>query len=61
LEKKIQALVAAPHEWSECRALLHSIKGIGLTISIGLRVSLPELGRLNRQKITAWVGVVPFN
>ena len=40
---------------------MRSMPGIGVINSRMLMAGLPELGHLNRQKISALVGVAPFN
>lgn len=47
--------------WREKEDLLRSVKGIGPVSARTILVELPELGRLNRKKIAALVGVAPFN
>ena len=47
--------------WKAKEDLLRSMPGIGVINSRMLMASLPELGQLNRQKISALVGVAPFN
>ena len=47
--------------WQENEDLLRSVKGIGPVSARTLLAELPELGRLNRKKIAALVGVAPFN
>jgi transposase len=47
--------------WREKEDLLRSVKGIGPVSARTLLAELPELGRLNRKKIAALVGVAPFN
>lgn len=41
--------------------LLRSVPGIGKVVSSTFLIELPELGRLNRRKIAALVGVAPLN
>lgn len=41
--------------------ILRSAKGVGPITSLMLLSDLPELGRLDRKKISALVGVAPFN
>jgi transposase len=41
--------------------LLRSVKGVGPVSSRTLLSHVPELGRLNRKKIAALVGLAPFN
>jgi len=47
--------------WLEKDNLLKSVPGVGKVVSSSLLIELPELGRLNRRKIAALVGVAPFN
>jgi transposase len=47
--------------WRAKDNLLQSVPGVGPVLSITLLGSLPELGRLNRKKIAALVGVAPMN
>jgi transposase len=47
--------------WQENQDLLKSVPGIGPIVSRTLLAELPELGKLNRRKIAALVGVAPFN
>ncbi len=47
--------------WLERDNLLKSVPGVGKVASSSLLIELPELGRLNRRKIAALVGVAPFN
>lgn len=47
--------------WREKENLLRSVPGIGDVTACTLLAELPELGKLNRRKIAALVGVAPFN
>ncbi len=47
--------------WHEKDNLLKSVPGIGKVVSSTLLIELPELGKLNRRKIAALVGVAPLN
>jgi transposase len=47
--------------WREAEDLLRTVKGVGAVTARTLLAELPELGRLNRKKIAALVGVAPFN
>lgn len=47
--------------WRETENLLRSAKGIGPVTARTLIAELPELGKLNRKKIAALVGLAPFN
>jgi transposase len=61
INKEIADLIRSSPLWRERDALLQSTKGVGPITSSSLLCDLPELGTLNRQKIAALVGVVPFN
>jgi len=47
--------------WRAKDALLQSPKGVGPVLSRTLMALVPELGKLDRKKIAALVGVAPFN
>jgi transposase len=47
--------------WRETEDLLKSVPGVGDRLARTLIAELPELGQLDRKKIAALVGVVPFN
>jgi transposase len=47
--------------WREKDQLLRSVPGVGPVLSASLLTGLPELGTLNRKKISALVGVAPMN
>ena len=47
--------------WRETEDLLKSFTGIGPVTARTLLASLPELGKIDRQKIGCLVGVAPFN
>jgi transposase len=47
--------------WREKEELLTSVKGVGPVLSASLICLLPELGSLCRKKISALVGVCPYN
>ena len=47
--------------WREKDILLKSVPGVGKVVSSTLLIELPELGKLNRRKIAALVGVAPLN
>lgn len=61
LEGEIQRLIGEKPEWQARAELIDSVPGIGPVTAATLVAELPELGRLNRQKIAALVGVAPFN
>jgi transposase len=47
--------------WRESDNLLQSVPGVGPILSSTLLAELPELGKLDRKKIAALVGVAPLN
>ena len=47
--------------WREKDNLLKSVPGVGKVVSSTLLIELPELGKLNRRKIAALMGVAPLN
>jgi transposase len=61
LEKAILRLVEADDEWKKKADLLSSTPGVGQVTVASLLAKVPELGQLNRQEISALVGVAPFN
>jgi transposase len=60
LERQLREAVQASPLWREQEDLLRSTPGIGPTTAVALLAEVPELGRLNRKKIAALVGVAPF-
>jgi transposase len=61
IDQAITALVAADPEWQAKTEILKSVPGVGPVTAQALIADLPELGQLNRQQISALVGVAPFN
>ena len=55
-----RAIKASP-AWREQEDLLRSVPGIGPVSARTLLAELPELGRLDRKRIAALVGVAPMN
>lgn len=47
--------------WRDKEEILTSVKGVGPVLSASLLCLLPELGTLCRKKISALVGVCPYN
>ena len=60
-EKQIVALVQSDDEWKLKADIVQSTPGVGPQLSASLIADVPELGQLNRQKISALVGLAPFN
>ena len=61
LEDRMDAIVAGSEAFRAKDEILQSIVGIGPQVSRTLLVQLPELGTTSRQKITALVGLAPYN
>jgi transposase len=61
LDEEIEELSQSPGEWQGRIALLKSVPGIGSVIATTLMASLPELGAVSDKRISALVGVAPFN
>lgn len=61
LDKLIGAYIQSDPEMRRKHEILDSVKGIGDQTSAVLLSHLPELGRLNREQISALVGVAPYD
>ena len=61
LDEQLQDRLASSSEWQGKDAILQSVPGIGPVVSCSLLAELPELGTLNRQRISKLVGVAPLN
>jgi len=61
IDAEISRLVKSDDEWKGKAELLKSAPGVGEVTATTLIAEVPELGHLNRQKISALVGVAPFN
>jgi transposase len=61
VDSDIDKLVRTLPLWREREALLTSPSGVGKGTARTLISALPELGKLNRRRIAALVGVAPFN
>jgi transposase len=57
---ELQQLIQASPVWRAQEDLLRSFNGIGPVSARTLLIELPELGRLNRKKIAALVGLAPI-
>lgn len=61
VEERIDQFVAEQQEWQSERKILESTPGVGPVTTATLLADLPELGKLDRKKIAALVGVAPMN
>jgi transposase len=61
IEKELGGMIRKSPVWRVKDELLRTFKGAGPVLSQSLLSDLPELGRLNRKKIAALVGVAPLN
>jgi transposase len=61
IDSEIARLVKSDDDWNAKAEILKSAPGVGEVTSTTLIAELPELGKLNRQQISALVGVAPFN
>ena len=61
LEQEVGEGIRGTPAWRERDELLRSVPGIGNVVARTLIADLPELGRLDRKKIAALVGIAPLN
>jgi transposase len=61
LDKQLLAQVESDNDWQQKSGIVRSVPGVGPVVSATLVAELPELGKLNRQEISALVGLAPFN
>ena len=61
LEKEIRKFMEEHEDFAEQEQILCSAKGVGRVTAATLLAELPELGKLDRKKIAALVGVAPMN
>ena len=61
LDKQVQQCVAEQEAWQEQTEILDSAPGVGPVTTATLLAELPELGKMDRKKIAALVGVAPMN
>lgn len=58
---QIDAIIAQSPKWTTEYDILRSVKGVGPVLARKLIASLPELGKLSRQKIAKLVGLAPIS
>ena len=61
IDKDLKHAIKKMPIWCEKDKIIHSVPGAGPILSATLLSELPELGKLNRRKIAALVGMAPFN
>lgn len=61
LERDLHDTLRASPIWRAAENLLTSVPGVGPITALTLIAELPELGRLDRRRIAALVGLAPFN
>lgn len=61
IDSELDGLMRQTPLWREREELFKPVKGVGPQTLRILCASLPELGKLSRQKIAALVGVAPYN
>lgn len=61
VEESIDDHIRGSPIWKAKDELLQTVPGIGPTVSRTLIAELPELGTLTRRRITALVGLAPYN
>lgn len=61
LDEQIQQFLAEQEAWQEQMQILKSAPGVGMVTTAILLAELPELGKMDRKKIAALVGVAPMN
>jgi transposase len=61
LEEQIEQFIREQKAWQEQSEILSSAPGVGKVTTATLLADLPELGKMDRKKIAALVGVAPMN
>jgi transposase len=60
-DKDLDEFFEGSHAFKENEALLRSVPGVGPVLARTLLAELPELGKLTHKRLSALVGVAPFN
>ena len=60
-DRELDEAIEASAAWKENEALLRSVPGVGPVLARTLLAELPELGALPHKRLSALVGVAPFN
>ncbi len=61
LDEQIRDVMKEQKAWQEQTEILSSAPGVGVVTTATLLAELPELGKMDRKKIAALVGVAPMN
>jgi transposase len=61
LDEQIRELMNEQKTWQEHTQILTSAPGVGVVTTATLLAELPELGKMDRKRIAALVGVAPMN
>jgi transposase len=61
VDKRIERLIDSDDDLAGRRDRLLSVPGVGKTTAATLAAQLPELGKIDRCRISALVGVAPYN
>jgi len=61
IEGAIEALIESDDDWRHKAQLVQSVPGLGGVTATTVVADVPELGKLNRQEISALVGLAPYN
>lgn len=61
VDGELRTFIRTTPVWREKDAVLQSVPGIGPVAAVALLAQLPELGTLDRRRISALVGVAPLN
>ena len=61
LDEQIREFMNEQEDWQEQTEILGSAPGVGPVTTATLLAELPELGKMDRRKIAALVGVAPMN
>lgn len=61
LDEQIRELMNEQKAWHEQMEILRSAPGVGVVTTATLLAELPELGKMDRKRIAALVGVAPMN
>lgn len=61
IDEQIQEFMKEQKAWQEQAEILSSAPGVGKVTTATLLAELPELGKMDRKKIAALVGVAPMN